>query len=152
MFQKLAKNPVWFRRFVNVWPPFVGAGISLEQLAEDFSEATVAMKLKFTNTNYVGVHFGGSLYSMCDPFYMLLIMNRIGKDYIVWDKAAEIEFKRPGKGTVRAHFKVDEAMLEDIRTHTENGDRYFPVYEVDILDEQGEVVATVKKTLYIKKK
>jgi len=83
---------------------------------------------------------------------MLLIMNRIGKGYIVWDKAAEIEFKRPGKGTVRAHFKVDDAMLEDIRKNTENGEKYLPMYSVDVVDEQGEVVATVKKTLYIKRK
>lgn len=151
MFQTLAKKPQWFRRFVNVWPPFVGAGISLESIADDFSEATVAMKLRFTNTNYVGVHFGGSLYSMCDPFYMLLIMNRIGTDYIVWDKAAEIEFKKPGKGTVKAHFKVTDAMIEDIKEKTESG-KYLPVYDVDVIDESGDLVATVKKTLYIRKK
>ena len=152
MFQTLAKKPAWFKRFVNIWPPFLGSGIAIEHIAEDFSEATISMKLKFTNKNYVGVHYGGSLYSMCDPFYMLLIMNRIGKGYIVWDKAAEIDFKRPGKGTVRAHFKVDDAMLDDIRKNTENGEKYLPVYEVDVIHEQGEVVTTVKKTLYIKRK
>ncbi|GAA3910345.1 DUF4442 domain-containing protein [Litoribacillus peritrichatus] len=152
MFQTLAKKPEWFRRFVNVWPPFVGAGIHLEKVAPDFTSATVAMKLKMTNKNYVGVHFGGSLYSMADPFFMLLIMNRIGKGYIVWDKSADIEFKKPGRGTVRAHFEVTDEMLDDIRQKTANGEKYLPVYSVDIMDEEGDVVATVKKTLYIKRK
>ena len=152
MFQTLAKKPEWFRRFVNIWPPFMGAGIHLEEVASDFTYATVAMKLKLTNKNYVGVHFGGSLYSMADPFFMLLIMNRLGKDYIVWDKSAEIDFKKPGKGTVRARFEATDHMLDDIRQKTAAGEKYLPVYSVDIVDEEGDVVATVKKTLYIKKK
>jgi acyl-coenzyme A thioesterase PaaI-like protein len=152
MFQKLAKAPEVLRRVVNLWPPFLGAGISVESLASDFSEAVISLKMRYTNKNYVGVHYGGSLYSMCDPFYMLLVMNRLGKEFIVWDKAAEIEFKKPGKGTVKAHFKVDDAMLEDIRKNTQNGEKYLPVYSVDVVDERGEVVATVNKTLYIKRK
>lgn len=152
MFKKLMAQPIWFKRILNLWPPYLGAGIRLETLADDFSTAEVSLTLKKTNINYVGTHFGGSLYSMTDPFYMLLLMNRLGKDYIMWDKSAEIEFKRPGKGKVTAIFHVTDEMVADIKEKTKNGEKYFPVYTVDVIDEQGKVVASVKKTLYAKLK
>jgi acyl-coenzyme A thioesterase PaaI-like protein len=152
MFKKLMAQPIWFKRFLNLWPPYLAAGIRLEKLADDFSSAEVSLTLKKTNTNYVGTHFGGSLYSMTDPFYMLLLMNRLGKDYIMWDKSAEIEFKRPGKGKVTAIFHATDEMVADIKEKTKNGEKYFPVYTVDVIDEQGKVVASVKKTLYAKLK
>ncbi len=145
-------QPKFLRIFLNWYGPYRGAGVKVRHLADDFTSATVDMPLRWYNRNYVGTHFGGSLYSMIDPFHMLLIMNRIGRDYVVWDKSAEIEFISPGRGTVTAHFEVTEQELETIREKTANGQKYLPTFTVDIKDEQGKLVATAKKVLYIRKK
>ena len=140
------------QRELSMFGPYRGAGIRVEHIADDFSEATVSMRLRWYNTNYVGTHFGGSLYSMVDPFYMLLLMNRLGRDYIVWDKAAFIDFIRPAKGKVSAHFVLTEQMLEDVRHNTAHGNKYQPCWPVEIHDEAGELVARIDKTLYIRRK
>src|SRR3954471_228439 len=92
------------RTVLNLYPPFLGAGIRVKRLDPDWRTIEVEMKLRRWNTNYVGSHYGGSLYSMTDPFYMLMLIENLGRDYIVWDKSATIRFRRPGKGTVVAKF------------------------------------------------
>lgn len=145
-------SPRLLRWVLNFYGPFLGAGIHVMHIADDYSAASVRMKLRFFNKNYVGTHFGGSLFSMTDPFFMLLVMNRLGRDYIVWDKAGSIDYLKPGRGTVIAHFAISENRLDDIRQHCANGEKYLPVFSVDVLDSQGDVVARISKTLYIRKK
>ena len=140
------------RRMLSTFAPYLGAGVRVTEIADDFSSATVEMRQRWYNTNYVGTHFGGSLYSMADPHYMLLLMRRLGKDYIVWDKSASIEFIRPGKGTVRAHFELTDARIKEIKRLTAGGDKHLPKWDVDIVDESGELVARVHKVLYVRKK
>ncbi len=89
---------------------------------------------------------------MTDPFYMLMLLENLGRDYIVWDKAATVRFKRPGKGTVRATFAITEADLEKIRIETASGQKYEPVFKVQVIDAFGTVITEVEKTLYIKRK
>jgi len=110
------------------------------------------MKMRFWNKNYVGSHYGGSLFSMTDPFLMLMLINNLGRDYIVWDKVASIRFKKPGKGTVRAHFQITPEEIESIRLQADQGAKVEPVFQVLVLDESGAVVAEVKKTLYVRRK
>ena len=100
------RNSHALRRAVNFWPPFLGAGIRVERVASDMKSVDVEMKLRWWNANYVGTHFGGSLFAMTDAFYMLMLMANLGRDYIVWDKAASIRYRRPGKGTVHAEFRL----------------------------------------------
>ena len=140
------------RGMLSTFAPYLGAGIKVTKVAEDFSAATVELRQHWYNTNYVGTHFGGSLYSMVDPHYMLLLMRRLGKGYIVWDKSASIDFIRPGKGTVHAHFELTDERVEEIRRMTAEGDKYLPEWDIDILDESGELVARVHKVLYVRKK
>ncbi len=140
------------RRILNIYGPYLGAGVRVRYLAKDFREAKVEMKLRWFNRNYVGTHFGGSLFSMIDPFYMLLLMNTLGRDYIVWDASAEIDFIKPGRGVVSAHFTVTDAMLAEIRDKTADGEKFLPTYEVHIVDADGELVARARKTLYIRRK
>lgn len=140
------------RRVMNTFAPYLGAGIRVTQIADDFSSATVGMRQHWYNTNYVGTHFGGSLYSMVDPMYMLLLMRRLGNDYIVWDKAASIDFLRPGKGCVVARFELTDERLAEIRRATAGGSKYLPEWDIDIVDSAGELVARVHKTLYVRKK
>jgi len=110
------------------------------------------MKLTWYNRNYVGTHFGGSLFAMTDPWFMLMLMQILGKDYLVWDSKAAIDFIKPGKGKVSCYFNISEEMLSDIKQKTQSGKKFTPEYEVHILDQDGELVARVKKEIYIRKK
>lgn len=149
---RLAQRASTLRRILNLYGPYLGAGVRVEHIADDFSCIRVAMPLRWYNRNYVGTQFGGSLYSMTDPFMMLMLMRRLGSDYIVWDKSARIDFLRPGTGTVRATFSLDDARLDDVRAATANGDKYLPEWQINVTDDNGEVIARVTKTLYIKRK
>ncbi|MFD2167095.1 DUF4442 domain-containing protein [Thalassotalea euphylliae] len=141
-----------FRIFINIWPPLFFARIKLEKISDDFREAHVSMKLSTWNRNGVGSIFGGALFSMTDPFYMMMLMARMRDEYIIWDKSADIDFIKPGRGKVTADFLITDQMLEDIKTHTANGEKYLPEVVTYIKDEQGEVVAKVNRTLYIRRK
>ncbi|KOF04450.1 tetrameric acyl-CoA thioesterase [Roseivirga seohaensis subsp. aquiponti] len=139
-------------KMINWYPPFLGAGIKLTYLSDDFMKAEVQMKLRWWNKNLVGVHFGGSLASMCDPFYMLLLMNTLGRDYIVWDKAASIRFKRPGKGTVKCVFELTEPLLTQIKEEVTAAGKKDYYFDLTVTDEEENVVCEVHKTIYVRKK
>lgn len=151
-FLKWIASAKGMRQLINIYGPYFGAGVKATYIDKDFRQAKVSLPLRWYNKNYVGVHFGGSLYSMIDPFYMLLLMNNLGKDYIVWDKSADIEFIKPGTGTVSATFIITDEMLKEIKEKTANGDKFLPTYPVVITDERGEIVAKANKTLYIRRK
>ena len=140
------------RRWINLWPPFLGAGIRVKHIAPDMMSVDVEMKLRWWNANYVGTHFGGSLFAITDAFYMLMLMSKLGPDYVVWDKAASIRYRRPGKSTVRAEFRLNEAQLNDIREQLKTLPKYEPVFKVDVKDEQGTVIAEVEKLVYVRRK
>lgn len=141
-----------FMRLLNVYPPYLGAGVKLHYMAPDLSCFDVKMVMRPWNKNYVGTHFGGSLYSMCDPFFMLILFEQMGKDHIVWDKAARIRFRRPGKGTMWARFHLDSAEVETLRRRAAEEETVEPVYTARVLDSEGRLVAEVEKTLYVRKK
>jgi acyl-coenzyme A thioesterase PaaI-like protein len=148
----LAARSRKLRRFIRLYPPYLGAGVRVTHIAADFRRVEVEMPLRFYNRNYVGTHFGGSLYSMVDPFYMLMLINILGPDYIVWDKAANIRFKRPGKGVMKAVFELTEEKIAEIRAAADTQPKVEPLFQVLIKDEEGKVVAEVDKLLYVKKK
>jgi acyl-coenzyme A thioesterase PaaI-like protein len=139
-------------RGMKYWPPFLGAGIRLKSLSEDFRDAVVEMKLGRLNRNAVGTHFGGSLYAMTDPFFAIMLMHNLGREYLVWDKAGEIEYVSPGRGTVAAHFHLSHRRIEEIRAQAAGGGKIFPEFEVSVKDQEGAIVARVKKTLYVRLK
>jgi acyl-coenzyme A thioesterase PaaI-like protein len=134
------------------WPPFLGAGIRVKSLSEDFRDAVVEMKLGRLNRNAVGTHFGGSLYAMTDPFFAIMLMHNLGQEYLVWDKAGEIDYVSPGRGTVTAHFHLSQRRIDEIRARAVDGSKIFPEFEVSVKDEAGAIVARVKKTLYVRLK
>ncbi len=140
------------RRAINFWPPFLGAGIRVKRIAPDMKAVDVEMKLRWWNANYVGTHFGGSLFAMTDAFYMLMLMANLGRDYIVWDKAASIRYRKPGKSTVRAEFRLTDAQIDDIREKLKTLPKYEPTFILALKDEQGTVIAEVKKLLHVRKK
>lgn len=150
--RQMFATPTALRKLMNCYPPYLGAGIQVTHISDDYRIIDVQMKLRWYNRNYVGTHFGGSLFAMTDPFYMLALMNILGNQYLVWDKGADIDFIKPGAGTVFVKFEVTESMLQDIYQHTDSGDKYIPTYPVTIIDEQGETVAKVNKRIYIRRK
>lgn len=139
----------WLIRLLNLYPPYLGAGVRVK-VSPDFRTFDVRMKLRWWNRNYVGTQFGGSLYTMCDPFYMLILLDALGRGYVVWDKAATIRFRRPGTGPVRATFHIPGERIREIREAADRGEKVEPVFTVEIRDDQGEVIAEVEKLLYIR--
>ena len=137
-------------RLINLYPPLLGAGIRARRVDENTMR--VSMNLTWFNVNLVGVHFGGSLYAMCDPWYMLILMRMLGREYIVWDKAAAIRFVSPGRGKVTAEFHIPPERAAQIRADADRDGKTEPVFNVDVLDAQGAVVARVEKLLYVRRK
>ncbi|MFI4954500.1 MAG: DUF4442 domain-containing protein [Gammaproteobacteria bacterium] len=140
------------RMLISLWPPFWAMGIKLEKCSPDFRQLETSMKLHWYNVNYVGVHFGGGIYVMADPFYMLMLIKNLGNEYIVWDKGASIDFKKPGLGTLRATFIFSEEEIEYIRQQANEHNNYTFDKSVDVVNEQNIVVATIVKTLYVRRK
>jgi hypothetical protein len=139
-------------KLINYWPPFWGAGIRVDYISDDFRAVDVSLKLRFWNRNYVNTQFGGSLYSMTDPFFMLMLMRILGSDYIIWDKSASIRFKRPGRSKVFAQFRIEEDRIQELRQELASKDKIEPVFHVTIVDENQETIAEVEKLIYIRKK
>jgi hypothetical protein len=137
---------------MRFYAPFLGAGIRIARMSDDLREISVQMKLHWWNANYVGTHYGGSLYSMADPFYMVMLIENLGRDYIVWDKAATIRFRKPGKGTMRAEFRLTQEQIDSLRTQADAQGKIEPTFSVEIRDEEGEVVAEVEKLLHVRRK
>lgn len=140
------------RRLFNWWPPFRAAGIRVRELSPDFRSATVELRMRLFNRNYVGTHFGGSLFAMTDPFFMILMMKNLGPEYVVWDKQGTVRFLRPARGTVTARFVLPEERIHEARAATAAGEKFEPTFRVDIIDAEGTIVADVEKVLYIRRK
>jgi hypothetical protein len=139
------------RRFINLWPPFLGAGIRVKRWDEDWRAIDVALPLRFWNANFVGTQYGGSLYSMVDPFYMLMLIENLGPGYVVWDKAASIRFRKPGKETVSASFRLSAEKLDEILGALASQEKMETTFTVEIKDKSGMVIAEVQKTVHIRK-
>ena len=145
-------DPKTLRARLLAYPPYAGAGILVTHIGEEAGEIRVEMPLTDSNVNLVGTHFGGSLYSMVDPHLMILLIQRLGPDYVVWDKEAQINFRKPGLGTMYSTIRITDEEVETIRSATANGDKHLPRWKLAILNDRDEVVATVLKTLYVRRK
>jgi hypothetical protein len=135
----------------NLFPAYRGTGARVTYIASDFREVRVRLPLSWRTRNYVGTIFGGSLYGAVDPIFMIMLIQLLGPEFIVWDKAAEIRFLKPGRTTLHATFKIEEEELEAIRKATEAGpvDR---TYSVELVDAESVSHAAVTKTIYIRRK
>ncbi len=135
-----------------VFACYRGTGGRPNFIAEDWSEMHLSLPLSWRTRNYVGTIFGGSIYSAVDPIYMLMLIHRLGKDYIVWDKSASIQFKKPGRETLHARFVVTDEELEVIRRALETQRSVDRTYSIDLKDSAENVCATVEKIIYIRKR
>lgn len=139
-------------KLLNVYPPFLGAGVRVVERDPSGLAYAVRMRLTWWNRNYVGTHFGGSLYSMCDPFFMLILADQLGPGYVVWDKAAVIRFLRPGRGTVHARFAIPAERVAEIRAEADREPKVEPRFSVHVVDDQGMPVAEVEKLLHVRRR
>jgi acyl-coenzyme A thioesterase PaaI-like protein len=145
-------DPDALRERINEYGPYAGAHIEVTHISADAGEIRVQMTLGAGNENLVGTHFGGSLYAMVDPHLMILLTRRLGPEYVVWDRSATIDFLKPGLGTVRCVIRVTEADVAAIRRATAGGGKHLPEWTLEVLDEEGEIVARVSKTLYVRRR
>ena len=143
-------TPYLLKMRINTYAPYIGAGIKIEHINLDQGLCVVSMGLNSLNKNIVGTQFGGSLYSMVDPFYMLMLMHQLGSSYVVWDKSSHIEFVAPGNSKVTARMKIPSDEIKTIQDLAKDGEPVFREYMVDIVDEQQKIIATVTKTIYIR--
>lgn len=145
-------NARMFRFGINLWPPFLFTGIHVTRITPDYRQIDVELRLRPWNRNYVGTHFGGSLFAMTDPFWMLGLLHILGRDYYVWDRAGAIDFLKPGRGIVRTSFRIDDVLLDQLRAEAASGEKVLRWFSNDVIDESGEVVAQVRKQVYLRLK
>lgn len=148
----LKVQPGTLRRFMNLWPPFAFTGIRIVHLDPKYFNVTVRLREHWWNRNVAGVHFGGSLFAMTDPFWMMMLLHHLGRDHVVWDKAAEIDFVKPGRGELTARFTLDPADVGRLRKLAAGGDKVLEWFSVEVRDGSGEVVARVRKQVYVRLK
>jgi len=147
-----SRSSRWLRWRFNLFPAYRGVGARVEYIASDFREVRVRLPLSWRTRNYVGTIFGGSLYGAVDPIYMIMLIHLLGREYIVWDKSASIRFRKPGRSTLYATFRIDESELDAIRSATANGEPADRVYTVELVDAEGVVHASVEKVIYVRRK
>ena len=148
----LSLPPRIVRWGMNLWPPLVGAGIRVRSIAPDFREFVVEMPLRHYNRNAFGTHFGGSLYAMTDPFFVLMLSRNLGPDYVVWDRSACIDYIAAGRSRVRTVLKLGDADLDSIRTMTEHGGKHLHLFHADVVDVENLLVARVEKLVYVRRR
>lgn len=136
----------------NLYPAYRGTGARVTYIAADFHEIRVKLPLSLRTRNYVGTIFGGSMYASADPMYMILLIRLLGPEYIVWDKAATIRFRKPGRTTLYATFRIEDEELDAIRAATESGSPIDRVYHAQLVDAEGVVHAEIEKVLYVRRK
>lgn len=140
------------RRLMNVWPPFLFSGIRVVALDEDFRHARVRLVKRRWNGNVFGTHFGGSLFAMTDPFWLLLVLRNLGPGYVVWDRSAEVEFVSPGRRDVYVDFRLTDEELAELRAQADAGDRVLRWFHCEVVTSDGTLVARVRKQVYVRRR
>lgn len=136
----------------NFFPAYRATSARIIYISDDFREVHIKLPLNWKTRNVVGTIFGGSMYASVDPIYMLMLIKNLGPDFVVWDKAAAIQFKKPGKTTLYASFVLREEELDTIKKSLHAGESIDRIYRVDLTDTGGVVHASIEKTVYIRRK
>lgn len=139
-------------RLINWYPPYLFSGIKVVDCSDDFSSFRTRLRLTWYNRNLLGSAFGGSLYSMCDPFFMFILIIQLGDEYIVWDKTASVEFLKPGKGTVYAEFKLSPEQISDIKIAVDRDGKGVFEFPCEVKDGKDLVIARLQKGVYVRRK
>ncbi len=150
--KKLLGSARAMRWGMNIWPPFLFTGVRIQHISADFRIARIKLaKTPFT-TNYFGTQFGGTMFSMVDPFWAFMLYRNLGSDYVVWDRRGEIDFESPGRTALYAQVVLTEEVIDGIRTRADAGEKVLPWFEVELLDRSGALVAKARKQVYVRKR
>ncbi len=142
----------YLKRWLNRWSPFQGSGIRVLRISSDFREVDIEMVHELWNTNRNRTHFGGSLFAMTDGMYVMILIENLGPDYVVWDKSASIRFRRPATSAVRAEFRLSEEQIDEVRRAADTQPKVEPTWKIEVKDRSGEVVAVVERTMSVKRR
>jgi len=149
----MAYGPLRMKWALNLYPPFLFTGTYIKKIATDWKSVDVCIRKSLLTRNYVGTTFGGSLYAACDPFYMLMMVKLFGiDDYIIWDKAGEIDYKKPARSKITYRFTITDDDIKNINEELNRRGKSLPEFRADGLDKNGQVCCSVRKVVYIKKK
>lgn len=140
------------RFMVNVIPCIRGGGGRVIHISEDFRRLTVRLALTWRTRNIVGTIYGGSMYASTDPFYMLMLREILGKNFIVWDKGCSFRFKRPAKETMFAEFLITDEMLKPVMAEVETKGEATFIWPLKYQSKSGTVYVEFEKMLYVAKK
>lgn len=150
--KKLLSSARAMRWGMNIWPPFLFTGVRIAHISPDFRVARIKLaKTPFT-TNYFGTQFGGTMFSMVDPFWAFMLFRNLGPNYVVWDRRGEIDFESPGHTSLYAQIVLTEEIITELRERADAGERVLHWFEVDLLDRSGGVVAKARKQVYVRRK
>ncbi|GAA3766692.1 hotdog fold domain-containing protein [Microbacterium kribbense] len=137
---------------MSTWLPNLASGIRVRPFAEDWTSVTVQLHVNLLTRNYVKTAFGGSMSAMTDPYFFMLVAHQLGRDYVVWDTKGEIDFVKPGRGVLTARFEVPQAKAADLRERARGGAKVLEWFQTDITDAAGDVVAHVRREVYVREK
>jgi len=140
------------RRVMSLWPPLLFAGIRILEWDADFRRVTVRLSYHRLNTNYFHTQYGGSLFSMTDPFWSIMLLHALGRDYTVWDQRGEIEFVAPGRSAVTTEMRLEQRDVDEVRAAAASGEKVLRWFESEVVGADGTVVARVRKQVYIRRK
>lgn len=146
------KNPKFTHHAMNFWPPLWGSSIRILDITPDYRRIRVRLSLNRITANYLGTLYGGSLFSMCDPWWVMMVSRALGREYSVWDKSAQIEFIRPGRQHVFAEFHLTDQTLAEIRQGASDGKKHLHWFTTEIITGDRQVIARVQKELYVRKR
>ena len=137
---------------MSLWAPNLFSGIRVKRFSKDWTHATVELHINVFTRNYVKTAFGGSMSAMTDPYFFMLVKHQLGNDYVVWDTRGEIEFVKPGRGVLTAHFAVPKQKATELRERARGGAKVLEWFESEITDRHGDVVARVRREVYVREK
>lgn len=136
----------------NWFPAYRGTGARITYIDADWTEVRIRLPLSWRTRNYVGTMFGGSMYGALDPIYMIMLIQRLGSEYVVWDKAATIRFLRPGREELYATFRLSAEEVLRVRRDVDRDGKIERDYTVDLVNAAGDVHATCTKVLSIRQR
>jgi len=148
----IGSNAARMRRLMNLWPPLLFAGIRILEWDADFRRVVVRLAYRRLNTNYFHTQYGGSLFSMTDPFWSIMLLQALGREYTVWDQRGEIEFVAPGRSAVTTEMLLAPEVVDEVRAEAAAGGKVLRWFESEIVDADGALVARVRKQVYVRRK
>ncbi len=138
-----------FRRAINLYPAYFGSGGRVRCISPDWREVRMELPFNWRTKGSSGAIFGGSIYAAIDPFYALMVAKNVGAEYVVWDRAASIRYRRPGRSKLHARFVLEDGEVEEILRGLRGRKSVDRVYTVELVDAEGEAHAIIEKVVYV---